>query len=92
MIEKLDNFVKNPFVTAISNINFIEDKDIALIIKDRYKLLNFKIEKEDLSEGQISNLIENAEKIIIGINIRRAKLEIDDLEEICNINKVLKIK
>lgn len=91
-IEKLNHFLKSPFITAISHINFVEEKDIALIIKDRYKLLNFKIEKEDLSEGQIDNLVENAEKIIIGINIRRAKLKIEDLEEICNINKVLKIK
>lgn len=91
-IEKLNKFLKNPYIIAISNISFIEDKDIALIIKDRYKLLNFKIEKEDLAEEQIENLIDITKKIINGINMKKANLKIEEIEEICNLNKILKIK
>lgn len=91
-IEKLNKFLKNPYIIAISNISFIEDKDIALIIKDRYTLLNFKIEKEDLAEEQIENLIDITKKIINGINMKKANLKIEEIEEICNLNKILKIK
>lgn len=88
-INKLNRFLGNPYITAINNISFMEEKDIALVIKDRYKLLNFKIEKEDLKEDQIDNLISIVKNIIIGINIRKAKLEVKDIEEICVLNKLL---
>lgn len=88
-IEELNNFLLNPYNTVIHNIPFLEQKDIALIIKDRYRLLNFKVEKEDLSIDNIDSLIAILKNVCIGINIREAKLDIKEVEELCKIKKIL---
>ena len=57
MITELDEFLKNPYNNIINNITILEENDIAMIIKDRYKLLNFNVDKEDFNEKKINNLI-----------------------------------
>ena len=74
----------------IYNIPFLEQKDLAVIIKDRYRLLNFKVEKENLSEDNIDSLIDLLKNVCTGINIREAKLDIEEIEELCKIKKILK--
>lgn len=89
-IEKLKEFLKNPYNTIINNITILEEKDIALIIKDRYKLLNFIVEKADLES--VDSLISTLEEIEIGINLKKAGLKIEDIEKLCELKKILKIK
>ena len=91
-IQGLDDFLKNPYNTIINNVTIMEEKDIALIIKDRYKLLNFTIEKEDLNIDSIDALISTLENIKIGINLQSAGLEIKQIDELCDLKKILKIK
>ena len=57
IISNLDDFLKNPYNTIINNLTILEEKDVAIIIKDRYKLLNFMIEKEDISLNNVDNLV-----------------------------------
>lgn len=89
-VEALNNFLLNPYNTVIYNIPFLEQKDLAVIIKDRYRLLNFKVEKENLSEDNIDSLIDLLKNVCTGINIREAKLDIEEIEELCKIKKILK--
>ena len=86
----MNNFLLNPYNTVIYNIPFLEQKDLAVIIKDRYRLLNFKVEKENLSEDNIDSLIDLLKNVCTGINIREAKLDIEEIEELCKIKKILK--
>ena len=67
--DEIDNFIKefkenvsSPYFTIINNIKILEEKDIALIIKDRYRLLNFNIEKGDISEDNLDNILSDLEK------------------------------
>ena len=71
------------------NIYIEENKDIALIIKDRYKLLQFNIEREDLSEDNIDKLIDILEKIRINYAINKVGLNIKEISNICNFNKII---
>lgn len=63
---KLIDYILNPYNTIIQNIGFREDKDISLIISDKYKLSNFEITKETFeTEEKIDEIIMNAKKINI---------------------------
>ena len=88
-ITDFNNYIKSPYFTIINNISISEEKDIALIIKDRYKLLNFNIEKQDLEEN-LDNLLDSLEKINIRNNINKSGLTIEQIDNICEYNRILK--
>ena len=75
----------------INNVTLLEENDIAMIIKDRYKLLNFNIEKEDFSAKNTNNLIKTLENIIIARNIEKVNLKIQNIKEIIELKQALKI-
>lgn len=89
-ITDFNNYIKSPYFTIINNISISEEKDIALIIKDRYKLLNFNIEKQDLEEENLDNLLDSLEKINIRNNINKSGLTIEQIDNICEYNRILK--
>lgn len=91
-IEKLKDFLSNPYNTIINNISFLEEKDIALIIKDRYKLLNFIIEKEDLDTGNLDSLISVIEDIQTNISLHKVGMNIKDIEQLLKMQKILNSK
>ena len=88
-IDEFINNIKSPYFTIINNIKILENKDIALIIKDRYKLLNFNIEKSDLSEDNLDNIIKDLEKLKIKDDIEKAGLTINQIKSICEYEKIL---
>ncbi|MBR3163419.1 MAG: hypothetical protein IKF17_04915 [Clostridia bacterium] len=91
-ISELQDFVNSPYNTFINNITILEEKDISIIIKDRYKLLGFTIEKEDISPQSVDNLIGTLQDIKTGLNIKNIGINIEDINELINIKKTLKIK
>ena len=91
-IEELKKFLNSPYNTIINNISFLEEKDIVLIIKDRYKLLNFIIEKEDLDIDNLDSLISVVEDIKMNINLHHANININDIEQLQKIQKILNTK
>lgn len=88
-IKELDTFLKEPSNNIINNLTFIDDKDIAMIIKDRYQLLNFNIKQEDLNGKNIENMIMTLEDIITNFYLKDAQLEIAQIEELLRIKKIL---
>ena len=88
-INRLNHFLLNPYHTIINNISFVQDKDISLIIKDRYILMGFKIEKKDLFIENIDSLIKELEKIERYFNLKQTKLKIEEIEEIIELRKIL---
>lgn len=91
-IAELQEFINSPYNTLINNITILEDKDIALIIKDRYKLLGFTLEREDISPQTVDTLISTLEDIKTGINIKNIGIDINEINEMINLKKTLKIK
>ena len=89
-IANLKQFMKSPYHTIMKNIHISEDKNIQLIIKDRYRLLNFKVEKEDLDEENIDSLEKNLNTIKLSLNLEKAGLNIEDIGTICKIDNLLK--
>ena len=89
-IESLDNFLKNPYNNIINNLTITEDKDVAMIIKDRYKLLSFNIEKEDFSAKSVDSMITTLENIATSISLKKIGLTVEGIEEILELKEVLK--
>ena len=89
-VNELNTFLKSPYNTIINNITIMQDIDIGMIIKDRYRLLNFNVEKEDLQIDNIDNLISILEEIQKSFNIESAGLKIEEIEEMVQLKKVLK--
>lgn len=90
-VNELNDFLNNPYNTFINHTLITEKSDILAIIKDRYKLLNFIVEKEDFSDKNISSLIKKLENIQMSVNMNKANLKIQDIEQLCEIKKVLQL-
>ncbi len=91
-IKELKKFMRSPYHTIMKNIHISDDKNIQIIIKDRYRLLNFKVEKDDLDEGNIDSLERNLEAIKISLDLENVGLSIEDIETVCKIKDLLKNK
>ena len=90
-IQELKNFIKSPYNTIMKNIHISDEKDIGIIIKDRYRLLGFKVEKEDLEEENIYNLEKYLKKLELSANLEKAGLKIDEIERAYKIKELLKL-
>lgn len=87
-IHDLQDFLNNPYNIIIKNIAILEDKNIPIMISDRYKLLNFTIDKEDINEANLDNLITTLQKIKNSCNIQKSGLNLDDMQFICEFKKI----
>ena len=85
LIIDFDNFVKSTNIQIINNILMQEEKDISLIIKDRYSLLKFNIAKDDVQEDNIDNLYQTLGKLKLDINIEKANMNINQINEIMSL-------
>ena len=88
-IKDLLQFLRNPYNTIIKNISIMDEKDIPIIISDRYKLLNFNINKDDINIDIIDNIIDTLNKIETRHNMDLSGIKIDDMEFIVESKKIL---
>lgn len=90
-IKDLEEFLRNPYNNIITNLTITDEKDIAMIIKDRYQLLNFNIKLEDLNEKNLDRLIAVLENIVTSFCLKKVGLEVEKIQEIIRIKDILKI-
>lgn len=88
-IEKFRRFIKYPKITIINNVKMLEDKDLALMIKDKYNLCNINIKKEDLEEDNVSNLITIVNNICGYNYIVNSKTTLKDIQFVLQAKKIL---
>lgn len=88
-IVKIRDFITNPYLIILKNISIKEDKDIALMIKDKYNLNNINITKDELNEDDVDMLIENVSCVVNSCNIEKSELNLDDIQYFIKANKIL---
>lgn len=88
-INNIKDFLRNPYNTIIKNITISDNKDVALIISDRYKLLNFNINKEDINVDNADNLINILNKIIIRTIMDKQDIKLKDMIFLEESKKIL---
>lgn len=70
-INKLTNFINNPYNNILKNILINEEKDLNILIMDRYNLFGFNLTKEKLEKDNIESLIKDLEIILNSIAMNR---------------------
>lgn len=89
-IKRFNRFIKYPRITIINNVTINTDKDIVLMIKDKYNLCNINITKSDLDEENVYNLITTVNILCENYNIvNNTDISIEDIEFILQANKIL---
>lgn len=80
-IQNLKEFLVYPYSTLMNNISIKEEKNIPMIISDRYKLLNVNLEQEVLENtDSIDSLIRDCNILIYGQIFKNIKLNMKDVE------------
>lgn len=88
-IANFKQFVEFPNIIIINNIKITEDKDMAIVVKDKYNLCNINITVGDLSEENIDNLIATVNNICLYSYINKSKVTVEDIKFILQANKIL---
>lgn len=89
VIEQFRIFIKYPKVTIINNVKISEDKDITLMIKDKYNLCDIILTKQDLDEDNLPNLITVVNNICQSNYIKNSKTTLEDIQFLLQVNKIL---
>ena len=91
-IDNLQEFAKWPYFTILNNINILEEKDIAFLIKDKYNLLGINLAKDDLDESKLPKLIETLGKIENFYCITKNNIDVDTIEDEIDLKVVVDSK
>ena len=90
MAKAIRNFINFSNFTVINYIKISDTKDLAVIIKDKYKLFGMQVSKENFQEDNIEDLIKRVKIIANYNNIQKSKFSIEDLEYITTVKEMLK--
>ena len=88
-ISKLKSLVYYPYINIINNILINDEKDIALIIMDRYNLFGLDITKEELSEENLGALIDSVEIVLNSISMNKLAITDSKIKFIENASTIL---
>lgn len=90
MAKAIRSFIEFSNFTVINYIKISETKDLAVIIKDKYKLFGLQISKENFQEDNVDDLIRRVKVISTYNNIQKSKFSVGDLEFITTVKEMLK--
>ena len=88
-VNALVEFIDQPYKVMVNNIKLIEEPEITSIIANRYKILNIKIQKEDLEEN-LETVMQDVEKIVNFYNIRNSNINTDDVSFMEKVKPMIK--
>lgn len=88
-IQEFRDFIDYPYNTISKSIVMNDEKEIPLIIKDRYSLFDIKITKEQLDEGSIDSLINDLEKIENYYYIQKMDINLEKVDGLYRMKKII---
>lgn len=74
-LKRISDLVNYPYINIINNIWIKDEKEMDLIIVDKYNLYGFKLNKEMLSLDNIDKLISDIKVIIDGLLLMKHNLD-----------------
>ena len=81
-------FIEFPNITIINNATITEDKDLSLVIKDKYNLCNIKFNKEDLDEENLDKLINTTKIICNSYSLENSQITLEDIKFVLQVSKM----
>lgn len=88
-IGELEEFIYYPNNTIINNITINDTRDVVEMILDKYKLMNVNVTMEQLEETNLDSIVSTVNKIIISNYINNSSLKFIDINNICEMKKIL---
>lgn len=90
LAKEIRDFIDFSNFTVINYVKISDTKDLAVIIKDKYKLFGLQVSKENFQEDNVEDLIRRVKLITNYNNILKTKFSIEDLEYITTVKEMLK--
>lgn len=87
-VERYMRFIYNPNADFLHKITALLDYDIVEILSEKYALLGIHIEKEEITQDNIDNIISTVEVTTLVNNIKNSNITIDEIKLICDIKKI----
>ena len=88
--KQIRDFINFSNFAVINYIKISDTKDLAVIIKDKYKLFGIQVSKENFQEDNLEDLIKKVKIISNYNNIQKSKFSIEELEYITTVKEMLK--
>ena len=85
----IEEFTYYPNITFLSNISIKNERDISLIILDKYKLMNINITSDALEESSLDSTISNVSKVVIKNNMKKNNISYSDFSSASEMKKIL---
>ena len=85
-------FVLDPNNTMINNITIAEQCDIKEMIIANYRLLGMQLSSDLLNGSNLEECISELNKIMIYYQMKKMNINIQDLENMNKINKIMERK
>ena len=90
MAKNIRDFLTFSNFTVIIYVKISDKKELAVIIKDKYKLFGMQLSKENFQEGNIDDLMKKVKIINNYNNIQKSKFSVQDLEYIMSTKELIK--
>ena len=84
IIDELSRYLYNNELDVIKNIYITDERDIAMVIFDKYNLIGFNITPESLEADNIDSLIEATTIIVNNIHFEKVNINIDNIKFVFN--------
>ena len=90
MIKNVRRYIEITDFSVINNINALENKELAIIIKDKYKLYGMNLTKENFMPDNVEDLIRKVKNIYDYNNLEKSDWQIDEIDYILKAKELLK--
>lgn len=90
LVKEIRDFIDFTRFSVINYVQISDKKDLAVIIKDKYKLFGIQVSKENFQEDNIDDLIKKV-KIINNYNdIQKSNISVGELQYVVTVKGMLK--
>ena len=90
MIRNIRDYINLTDFAVINNINALENRDLAIIIKDRYKLYGMNLTKENFMPDNVEDLLRRIKSIYDYNNIEKSDWQLEEIDYILKAKELLK--
>ncbi len=83
-IEDIRNFLINNELSVLNNIYITDERDLSVVIKDKYNLFGLDIKKELLEDSNLDSTIKSIDIIVNSIYFNNQAIDINNIKFVCN--------
>jgi len=92
MIDEINNYLYSYELSLIKNVYITDERDIAMVLIDKYNLFGFNIKTELLEEGNIDNLIATVNALANNIYFEKINANIGNMKFVFDSQDIIEKK